>query len=92
MKELVERITRALVDSPEEFRAQEIEGTKVTVLEIKVSKQDMACLLGNKGKTCDLFPRQADHFIPALHLGQVASIRSGLTGDLFSTDGSCPDS
>jgi predicted RNA-binding protein YlqC (UPF0109 family) len=41
------------VDSPEELRIREIEGTSMTVLEIKVSKQDVAYLLGDKGKNMD---------------------------------------
>jgi predicted RNA-binding protein YlqC (UPF0109 family) len=50
MKELVEKIVRALVDSPEEVAIQEIEGTRMNILEIKVSKQDMGALIGKKGK------------------------------------------
>ena len=53
MKELVERIVRAMVDSPEKVRAREIEGTHVRVLEIKVAKQDIGYLLGKKGKKID---------------------------------------
>lgn len=50
MKELVEKIVRALVDLPEEIDVQEIEGTNMKVLEIKVSKQDVGKLIGKKGK------------------------------------------
>jgi len=53
MKELVEKIVRALVDSPEEVRVREIEGHTVTVLEIKVAKKDIGYLLGKKGKNID---------------------------------------
>jgi hypothetical protein len=50
MKELVERIVRALVDSPEEVAVQKIEGTSMNILEIKVSKQDVGALIGKDGK------------------------------------------
>ena len=50
MKELVEKIVRALVDSPEEVDVREIEGTNLKILEIKVSKQDVGKLLGKTGK------------------------------------------
>jgi hypothetical protein len=36
MKELVEKIVRTLVDFPEEVAVQEIEGTSMNILEIKV--------------------------------------------------------
>ena len=51
--ELVERIVRALVDSPEEVDVREIEGTTIHILEIKVSKQDVGKLIGRKGKNID---------------------------------------
>ena len=50
MKELVEKIVLALVDSPEEVEVREIEGTNVRVIEIKVAKQDIGYVLGKKGK------------------------------------------
>ncbi len=50
MKELVEMIVRALVDSSDEVEVREIETTKMNVLEIKASKQDMGKLIGKKGK------------------------------------------
>jgi len=53
MKELVEKIVRALVDSPEQVRVREIEAANVRVLEIKVAKQDIGYLIGKKGKNID---------------------------------------
>jgi hypothetical protein len=53
MKELVEKIVRALVDSPKQVRVREIEGTNVRVLEIQVAKQDIGYVLGKKGKNID---------------------------------------
>jgi hypothetical protein len=53
MKELVEKIVRALVDYPEEVDVWEIDGNNLRLLEIKVSKQDMGKLIGKKGKNID---------------------------------------
>lgn len=53
MKELVEKIVRALVDSPEEVNVQEISGTSVRLFKIRVSKEDVGALLGKKGKNID---------------------------------------
>jgi len=50
MKELVERIVRALVDFPEEIDVREIEGATTNILEIKVSKPDVGKLIGKQGK------------------------------------------
>jgi hypothetical protein len=50
MKELVERIVRALVDFTEEVHVREIEATNMKILEIKVAKQDVGKLIGRKGK------------------------------------------
>jgi len=50
MKELVERIVRALVDFPEEIDVREIEGVNMKILRIQVSKEDVGKLIGKKGK------------------------------------------
>jgi hypothetical protein len=50
MKELVEKIVRALVDFPEEVDIREIKGSRTSIVEIKVSKPDVAYLIGKKGK------------------------------------------
>jgi predicted RNA-binding protein YlqC (UPF0109 family) len=57
MKELVEKIVRALVDSPEEVDVQESVGTNMNIVEIKVSKKDMGKLIGKKGKNIDAIRR-----------------------------------
>ena len=38
MKDLIERIARALVDNPEEVAVTALEGSQSTVLELKVAK------------------------------------------------------
>ncbi len=57
MKELVEKIVQALVDSPEEVDVKEIEGTNMKILEIKVSKGDIGKLIGKKGKNISALRR-----------------------------------
>ena len=51
MKDLIERIARALVDSPEEVMVTAIEGNQATVLELKVAKQDLGKVIGKQGRT-----------------------------------------
>ena len=39
MKDLIERIARALVDNPEEVAVTALEGSQATVLELKVGQR-----------------------------------------------------
>jgi hypothetical protein len=51
MKDLVERIARALVDKPEDVMVSAIEGNQATVLELKVAKEDLGKIIGKQGRT-----------------------------------------
>jgi len=51
MKDLIERIVRALVDNPEEVMVTAIEGNQATVLELKVAKEDLGKIIGKQGRT-----------------------------------------
>jgi predicted RNA-binding protein YlqC (UPF0109 family) len=51
MKDLIELIARALVDSPEEVMVTAIEGNQATVLELKVAKEDLGKIIGKQGRT-----------------------------------------
>jgi len=51
MKELIERIARALVDSPDEVSVTALEGSQATVLELKVAKDDLGKIIGKQGRT-----------------------------------------
>ena len=51
MKDLIERIARALVDNPEEVTVTAIEGNQATVLELKVAKEDLGKIIGKQGRT-----------------------------------------
>ncbi|EOS68878.1 hypothetical protein C818_02753 [Lachnospiraceae bacterium MD308] len=50
MKELVEVITKALVDSPDEVVVTEREDKKTTVLEVRVAESDMGKVIGKQGR------------------------------------------
>jgi predicted RNA-binding protein YlqC (UPF0109 family) len=51
MKELVERMAKALVDKPEDVSVNEIDGEKTTVYELKVASTDLGKVIGKQGKT-----------------------------------------
>ena len=51
MKDLIERIARALVDNPEAVMVTAIEGNQATVLELKVAKEDLGKIIGKQGRT-----------------------------------------
>ncbi len=51
MKDLIERIARALVDHPDEVMVTAIEGNQATVLELKVAKEDLGKIIGKQGRT-----------------------------------------
>jgi predicted RNA-binding protein YlqC (UPF0109 family) len=51
MKDLVEDIAKALVDTPEEVSVRQIEGEQVTVLELRVAPSDLGKVIGKQGRT-----------------------------------------
>jgi predicted RNA-binding protein YlqC (UPF0109 family) len=51
MKDLIERIARALVDNPDEVAVTALEGSQATVLELRVAKEDLGKIIGKKGRT-----------------------------------------
>jgi predicted RNA-binding protein YlqC (UPF0109 family) len=51
MKELIERMAKALVDSPEEVVVKEIQGQNLTVIELRVAKHDIGKMIGKHGRT-----------------------------------------
>lgn len=50
MKELVEMITKALVDSPDDVRINETQGESIVILEINVSTDDVGKIIGREGR------------------------------------------
>ncbi len=51
MKDLLVEIAKALVDSPEDVSVTEIEGEQTTVLELRVSNEDLGKVIGRQGRT-----------------------------------------
>jgi uncharacterized protein len=51
MKELIEYIAKALVDSPDEVTVTEVDGESVSVIELKVAKEDLGKVIGKQGRT-----------------------------------------
>jgi uncharacterized protein len=51
LREVVETIAKALVDSPDEVAVNEIDGDSATVLELKVAPQDLGKVIGKQGRT-----------------------------------------
>lgn len=57
VKALVEAIVKALVDSPDQVRITEIEGTHSVVLELAVAPDDVGKVIGKKGIHADAIRR-----------------------------------
>jgi len=53
MKELIERMAKALVDSPEEVVVKEIQGHNLTVIELRVAEHDIGKVIGKHGRTAE---------------------------------------
>jgi predicted RNA-binding protein YlqC (UPF0109 family) len=51
MRELVEHIARALVDTAEAVDVREVEGERVTVIELRVAREDLGKVIGKQGRT-----------------------------------------
>lgn len=51
MKDLIEYIAKALVDSPDEVVISEIQGENTSVIELKVAKDDLGKIIGKHGRT-----------------------------------------
>ena len=51
MRALVEQIAKALVDEPEHVAVRAIDGEQVTVLELRVSPNDLGKVIGKQGRT-----------------------------------------
>jgi predicted RNA-binding protein YlqC (UPF0109 family) len=51
VKELVEAIAKALVDHPEEVQVKAVDGSQVTVLELRVHPEDLGKVIGRQGRT-----------------------------------------
>ncbi len=53
MRELVEAIARALVDSPDDIQVKVLEGQQTTVFELRVVPDDIGKVIGREGRTAE---------------------------------------
>jgi predicted RNA-binding protein YlqC (UPF0109 family) len=51
MKELVEFITKLLVENYDQVQVSEVEGEQTIVIELKVAREEMGKVIGKKGMT-----------------------------------------
>jgi predicted RNA-binding protein YlqC (UPF0109 family) len=51
MRELVEYMAKALVDDSESVSVTEVEGERVTVIELRVAPGDLGKVIGKQGRT-----------------------------------------
>ena len=51
MKELIEMIAKALVDSPDQVSVSEVVGEQTRVLELRVAQSDLGKVIGKQGRT-----------------------------------------
>jgi predicted RNA-binding protein YlqC (UPF0109 family) len=51
MKELIEYIARALVDSPDSVTVSELQGEKTAIYELRVAPEDLGKVIGKQGRT-----------------------------------------
>lgn len=51
LKALIEYISKALVDIPENVDVREVVGEQTTVIELKVDKSDLGKVIGKQGRT-----------------------------------------
>ena len=51
MKELVEMIAKALVDSPDKVQVSQLDGAQSSIIELKVAPEDVGKVIGKQGRT-----------------------------------------
>ena len=51
LKEVVETIAKALVDSPDDVAVTEVDGEAAIVLELRVAPEDLGKVIGKQGRT-----------------------------------------
>jgi hypothetical protein len=51
MKDLIEKMAKALVDRPDDVVVTEVDGERTTVFELRVAQSDLGKVIGKQGKT-----------------------------------------
>jgi predicted RNA-binding protein YlqC (UPF0109 family) len=59
MRELVEYMAKALVDDSENVNVREVEGERVTVIELRVAPGDLGKVIGKQGRTARKLRKRA---------------------------------
>lgn len=67
MKELIEYMAKSIVDLPDDVTVEEVTGHSSTIIELRVSPDDMGRVIGKQGRIAQAMRT----------LLKVASIRSG---------------
>ena len=53
MQEFISYLVKNLVEKPDEVKVEVLEGVSRTLVEVSVSKEDIARVIGRKGRTID---------------------------------------
>jgi predicted RNA-binding protein YlqC (UPF0109 family) len=56
-KQLVEKLAKALVDSPEDVVVNEVWGERASVIQLKVAKDDLGKVIGKRGRNANAMRR-----------------------------------
>lgn len=51
LKNLIEYVSKTLVDSPNDVQVNEVSGEQTTVIELRVAKADLGKVIGKQGRT-----------------------------------------
>lgn len=51
LRDLIEYVSKSLVDMPDQVQVSEIIGEQTTVVELKVDKSDLGKVIGRQGRT-----------------------------------------
>ena len=51
LRELVEYLAKALVDEPDQVNVTEVEGERITIIELRVAPGDLGKVIGKQGRT-----------------------------------------
>ncbi|MCS7249537.1 MAG: KH domain-containing protein [candidate division WOR-3 bacterium] len=51
LKELLENITKAIVDNPDQVQLKEIAGERTVLFELRVGQGDLGKIIGKEGRT-----------------------------------------
>jgi len=51
LKDLIQFVSKSLVDMPDQVQVNEVQGEQTTVIELKVDKTDLGKIIGKQGRT-----------------------------------------